>query len=87
MKRIRFCDINAKTRFCDKIFGYYVGGWVSGATQTSGSLNLHAAAGWTSLGLRPLDTFFKGFKVLLLEKHTRLSSTIVNIVHHDIGEI
>ena len=59
MKRIRFCDRNAKTHFCDKIFSYYVGGCVGGcvggATQTPGFLNLHEAAGWTSLGLQPLD--------------------------------
>ena len=42
-------------------FSYYVGGWVlvggrvGGTTQTCGSLNLEAAAGWTSPGLQSLD--------------------------------
>ena len=37
------------------VCGWVVGGWVGGTTQTSDSLNLHAAAGWTSLGLQILD--------------------------------
>ena len=73
---------------------WWVGRWVGGATQTAGSLNLNPAAGWTPLGLQPLDKvvcanklFFKGFEVLFFEKHTRLLSTKVKIVPHDIGEI
>ena len=35
--------------------GWVVGGCVGGATQTSGYLNLHVAAGCTPLGLQPFD--------------------------------
>ena len=53
MKRIRFCDRNAKTHFCDTIFSYYVGEWVGGWRDSN--LWFLKSPRSSSLGLQPLD--------------------------------